>query len=81
MKEKYTRIDMLAKDRTYLANERTLLAYWRTSLALFVLGAFMLKFLEELYFIVSLAAIASGCVLFIFGTYRFFVIRDIINKE
>ncbi len=80
MKEISLRENVLDKDRTHLANERTLLAYWRTSLALFILGAFMMKFLEEIYFVASLIAMILGFILFIFGTKRFLAEKRKIEK-
>ena len=80
MKEGYTRRDYLAQDRTYLANERTLLAYWRTSLAFFVLGAFLIKFLPSISFIIiAIISIIFGIGLFVYGTKRFLHYKEKIE--
>lgn len=79
--EKYTRRDILARDRTHLANERTLLAYWRTAFALIVLGAFLIKFLDSQFTMTATIAIVFGVFLFVFGTIRFFHYKNKINKR
>ncbi len=82
MKEKYTRRDYLAQDRTHLANERTLLAYWRTALAFLVLGAFLIKFLPSIrYITLALVSILFGVVLFIYGTVRHLKYKEKINPR
>lgn len=82
MKEKYTRRDYLAQDRTHLANERTLLAYWRTSLAFFILGAFLIKFFPSTDFlIISSISIVFGAVLGLYGTRKFLRYRRNIAKR
>ena len=81
MKEQYTRRDYLAQDRTHLANERTLLAYWRTALAFLVLGAFLIKFVPSIYFIIlALISILFGIALFIYGTARHIKYKEKINN-
>ncbi|MDP2909044.1 MAG: DUF202 domain-containing protein [Nanoarchaeota archaeon] len=84
MKEKYTRRDYLAQDRTHLANERTLLAYWRTGLAFLVLGAFLIKFLplnSIPSITLALISILFGVVLFIYGTVRHLKYKEKINNR
>lgn len=82
MKEQSIKRDNLADERTHLANERTLLAYWRTSLAFLVSGAFLIKFVPSVYFIIlAVASILFGIVLFIYGTARHIKYKKKINNS
>lgn len=68
--------DRLALDRTELANERTLLAYLRTALALAVVGASCLQFLDRLIFhAAGWAFLAAGGVTAAAGVRRFLAVR------
>lgn len=82
MEEKYSKRDLLAKDRTHFANERTLLAYWRTSLAFLGLGVFLLKFFSSVHMIIiSGISIIFGILLFGYGAIRFFITKKKINEK
>ncbi len=73
--------DRLALDRTRLANERTLLAYLRTALMLVVAGATAVKFIGESPAVVATGwlFVALGLIVTAFGTWRFLVMRRVIN--
>ncbi|MCR4284070.1 MAG: DUF202 domain-containing protein [Parcubacteria group bacterium] len=82
MEEQATTRDDLAEERTHLANERTLLAYWRTSLAFLVSGAFLIKFVPSIYFIIlAVASVLFGIVLFIYGSARHIKYKKKINNS
>jgi putative membrane protein len=64
--------DQLAVYRTVMANERTLLSYTRTALAMVVVGATLLEFVEQVAFrILGLLAILLGAGLMAVGLARF----------
>jgi len=75
--------DHLALDRTRLANERTLLAYIRTAFMLAVAGATALKLFVETPAVVVTAwlFIGLGIMVALFGTWRFLVMRQAINRR
>jgi putative membrane protein len=61
-----------SKRRTHLSNERTLLSYWRTGLSFFVLGAFLVRFFDNIgWMIAGATSLVFGAVLFFYGIYRF----------
>ena len=72
--------DWLAVDRTILANERTFLAYIRTSLTLLVVGVSLIKFVTGITAIISgLVFNGLGILIFLFGTVRYFIMKNKIR--
>lgn len=70
-----------SKTRTHFSNERTLLSYWRTGLSFFVLGAFLVRFFDEILWVVSgFVSLVFGAILFFYGIYRFAKIKRQIPK-
>jgi len=73
--------DHLAIDRTKLANERNFLAFIRTALA-FVAGGFgLIKFVDEIAFIViGWVLVFIGMVVLGFGFYRYLTFKKAIDN-
>lgn len=82
MKDQYIKIDFHAKYRTLLANERTLLSYWRTSLACWGLGAFLIRLVPSKFsYFLAIGSIIFGTILFGYGIFRYFKLKEEINNK
>jgi len=73
--------DHLAIDRTKLANERNFLAFVRTALA-FVAGGFgLIKFVDELaYIVIGWILVGIGAIVLGFGFYRYLKFKKVIDS-
>jgi len=72
----------LARIRTHLANERTLLAYIRTSIAFILLGLGIVKlFPGSFRSFFGGISIGIGCIILLFGFFRFWRERRSIGRQ
>lgn len=73
--------DFLALDRTIMANERTFLAWFRTAISLIAGGLAIIKFSEDLIFLISgVILIGMGFVIGLIGTIRYIRIHKRLAK-
>lgn len=82
MKQKVSRIDQLAQERTMLANERTMLAHIRTAFASFLFGIAIIKLFEQFNWVFYFGAIAIivGIIFLIIGLVYYPIRNKRIRK-
>ena len=73
--------DFLTIGRTIMANERTLLAFLRTSMAFFIAGIGLIKYLDHAVFdaIGSVFFVLAG-ILLLWGVHRYRHVRKVLRE-